>query len=186
MKVFFTLVMSFCILIGQATASSPTGVRQAFDELEFFLKTEWDQKDQNAYKNANQKFTHELIRLQSEGVSNQDLVSFAVNEVQKVNPAKAKEINKLINMLSVTSMAPDEVHTLVKSIMQDSSVQGASWNGDAIVATGVFLMVAIFAVSLIIMYQSQERDPKDCTFQCKNGNGSGFCFELEANPDFCG
>lgn len=185
MKKIFTIMFSLFILTSQASAVESSGLRQAFDELEYFIKVEWDQKDPKSYKDANQRFTHEIVRLQTEGLSNQDLILFVVSEIKKVNPTKAEEVYKFFNLISVTSMSPAEIHSYVLAVMRENSIRGASWNGEVVAAVGVFLMVAVFATSLIIIFSSQEKNPKDCKFTCNNGSGSGYCFELEANPAFC-
>lgn len=185
MKKIFTMMISFLMLISQANAAEVSGLRQAFTELEYFIKVEWDQKDQKSYRDANQRFTHEIVRLQSEGLSNKDLISFVISEVQKVNPIKAEEISKLFNIISITSMSTAEVQSHVLDILQENSVRGASWNGELISALGIVLMAGVFAAALVIMYGSQQKNPKDCRFTCKNGSGSGYCFELDANPGFC-
>lgn len=145
-KKFVTLLMVVSIFTGSATASSQNGLKAAFDELNYSLVVEWDQKDKDFYTQEMKKFSAKLRELQAKGLTNSQLMDFVKSEVkdQKV----AKDLETAFNMISINKMSSEEASQYMVDTMKRSYSTGASWNGDVLLYAGVALLLVAAAIAL--------------------------------------
>lgn len=165
MKRLFSFLFMFILLTVHATASTQDGLKAAFDELNYSLTVEWDQKDMSFFNNQSEKFTTELMKLRDSGMTNKELMDFAVSQVKDKN--LAKEIQTTFSMVSINAMSTEDAQEHVKSIITKSYGTGASWSGRA-TATTVVAIIAIAAVILIINKDKIKKEVEKCymTYKC--------------------
>jgi len=91
-KKLITLMMVLSIFTVQAHASTHDGLKAAFDELNYALTVEWDQKDKDFHASQMKKFTASLRDLQSKGLTNAQLVDFAKSQVRMLRLLKTLKL----------------------------------------------------------------------------------------------
>jgi hypothetical protein len=141
-KKFITVMMAVAIFTVSAHASTQSGLKAAFDELNYALTVEWDQKDQNFHKAQVKKFNESILELQSQGLTSAEFAQFIKSEVK--NERIAKDLETALNMISLNRMSRDEASKYMMSVMEKAYANGASWNsrnGGALVGLGIILVL---------------------------------------------
>lgn len=146
LKKLVTLMMVLSIFTVSAHANTVTGLKAAFDELNYSLVVEWDQKDKDFYSAQMKKFQSTLRDLQAKGLSNQQLVDFVKAEVK--DKKVAKDLETAFNMISINKMSQEDASQYMVETMKRSYSAGASWNGDALLVVGVVLLIVVAAVAI--------------------------------------
>jgi hypothetical protein len=142
-KKILVILMSLAIVNAQAQVSNKSTLKAAFDELNYSLSVEWDQKDKVFYNSQMEKFTKEVKSLQSEGLSNAELVDFAKSQVKDARVAK--ELDTVYTMVTLNKMNPDEARNFALETVSKSYSQGANFSSGAGLLIGSILLVAIVA-----------------------------------------
>lgn len=142
---FLTLMMAVSIFTTSAYASSNAGLKAAFDELNYSLSVEWDQKDKSVYEAKTAKFRASLETLKAQGLTNAELLAFVKTEVK--NEKVAKEIETAFNMISITKMSSADAASYMTKTMKNAYSKGASWNGDASLLIGVGVLLVVLGLA---------------------------------------
>jgi hypothetical protein len=144
LKKFITLVMAVAILTSTAFAGTNNGLKAAFDELNYALNVEWDQKDKDFYTTQMRKFTTTIRELQAQGLSNAEIVDFAKSQVK--DEKIAQDIETAFSMISINKMNSADATKYMVETMKKSYSAGASWNGNATYA----ILVAAIVVAIVV------------------------------------
>jgi hypothetical protein len=142
--VAFLIVIS--ISFTHANAATDNGLKAAFDELNYSLSVDWDQKDQDFYSQQMKAFSSKLMELQNKGLTRNELVMFVKSEVQ--NEVIAKDLETAFNMVSINKMTSEDATKFMVDTMKKSYSNGASWNGQVVlyIAIGVLIIAAVIAL----------------------------------------
>jgi ethanolamine utilization microcompartment shell protein EutL len=145
-KRLIAFMMVIFIFTTAAQASVRNGLKTAFDELNYNLNVAWDQKDQSFYHVQVKAFTANLQLLQTQGLTNAELINFIKAEVKDAQ--LADDIEKTLNIISFNKMPPTEASNYMIQAMEKSYSHGASWNGH-VVTLLVFGVLMVAAAVLI-------------------------------------
>lgn len=146
-KKMITLMMVVSIFTVNAYATSNAGLKAAFDELNFALTVEWDQKDQSFYSAQMKKFSGVVRELQAKGLTNAQLINFVKAEIK--DEKISRDIQTALTMISIQKMSPAEAADYMSKTMKNAYAKGASWNGDAtLLLLGVGVLAIVIAVAL--------------------------------------
>jgi hypothetical protein len=145
-KKFITMMMVVAIFTVSAHANTQNGLKAAFDEMNYALSVEWDQKDQSFYEGQLKKFTATVRELQKQGLTNQQMIDFAKSQVNDVKVAK--DLETAFSMITINKMSSEEASKYMMESMKRSYSNGASWNGDVLVYLAVGLLIVALAVGL--------------------------------------
>ena len=145
-KKLIALMLVLSIFTVQAHASTNDGLKAAFDELNYALTVEWDQKDKDFHADQMRKFTATIRDLQSKGLTNAQLVEFAKSQVK--NAQVAKDLETALNMIQINKMSPSEANKYILDTMKKSYSAGASWNGEVFIYLAVGVLIVALAVAL--------------------------------------
>lgn len=146
-KRMITLMMVVSIFTVNAYAASNAGLKAAFDELNYSLNVEWDQKNKDFYSAKMSEFSAVVRDLQAKGLTNAELIDFVKAEVK--NEKVARDIQTALTMISIQKMSPNEAAQYMSETMKNAYSQGASWNGDAtLLLLGVGVLAIVIAVAL--------------------------------------
>jgi hypothetical protein len=145
LKKFLVGFMAFAIVTVQANAVSNNTLKQAFDELNFALSVEWDQTDRTFYDAQMEKFTGKVKELQAQGLTNAELIEFALSNVKDVN--LAKEIQTALTVVQINKMPANEARKLMMDTMSKQYSQGASWSGDGVLLGALVVLVLVVAIA---------------------------------------
>lgn len=144
MKRLFTLLLTMSLFTSlTAQAAGSAGLKQAFDEFNFALNVEWDQKNMEDYKVISKNFTDAVAKLQAEGLTNQEMVDFALAQVPSETTKKALEAKML--EIKINNMSKTEARTAMMEALKESNIKGANWSGAGaalLASLGVILIVA--------------------------------------------
>lgn len=145
-KKLIALMMVVSIFTVNAHAVSQNGLKAAFDELNYSLTVEWDQKDKDFYTAQMKKFSAQLRDLQGKGLTNAQLVEFVRAEVK--NEKVAKDLETAFNMISINKMSSEEASKYMVETMKKSYSAGASWNGEVFIYLAIGLLIVAAAIAL--------------------------------------
>lgn len=145
-KKFITLMMVVAIFTVQAHASTQNGLKAAFDEMNYALTVEWDQKDQSFYEKQLKNFTATVRELQKTGLTNAQMIEFAKTQVKDAKVAS--DLETAFSMITINKMSSEEASRYMMESMKRSYANGASWNGDVLVYLAVGLLIVALAVGL--------------------------------------
>lgn len=174
-KKLTAFAMIFCFLIVNVHATTNNGLKAAFDELNYALTVEWDQKDQEFYKSQMEKFNSTLNSLQKSGMSNQEMIDFTLSQLKDEN--MKKDLKTALMMVQINQMNQKEAQKYVTDMMNKSYSRGASWGGEIIV--GAIVLVLIVAVAAIVAGKARVNEDQGCyeVWKCDNYCTGNFCYE---------
>lgn len=144
-KKFLFSMLAFALLVVQANAATHNSLKDAFDELNYSLTVDWDQKDRAFYDSQMNKFSKTVTQLQAQGMTNQELVEFTLSQIK--DQKLAKDLETAFNMVEINRMNPTEAHKYVTEVLGNSYSRGASWAGEVVLgAIGLVIFVALAAI----------------------------------------
>lgn len=146
-KKFLVSFVAFALLTVNVHASTKDGLKTAFDELNYSLTVEWDQKDKAFYAEHMKKFTTTLRELQANGLSNEELVAFVKSEVK--NEKVAKDLETTFNLISINKMNSQDASKYMVESMKRSYSSGANYRGDVAVILGAVGILFIAAAIIV-------------------------------------
>ena len=145
-KKLITLMLALSIFTVQAHAATDNGLKAAFDELNYSLSTEWDQKDKSFYEAQMKQFSATVRDLQAKGLTNAQLIDFAKAEIKDAKAAK--DLETAMNMIQINKMSSADASKYVMEAMKKSYSAGASWNGEVFVYLAVGVLIVALAVAI--------------------------------------
>ncbi|MES2527088.1 MAG: hypothetical protein V4598_08365 [Bdellovibrionota bacterium] len=172
-KKLITLMMVLAITTTSAFAQTNSGLKSAFDELNYSLTVEWNQKDKAFYDAQMKKFNASLKELQAKGLTNAELIEFVKSEVKDAKVAK--DMETAFNMIQLQKMNASQAANYMTETMKKSYSVGASWNGDAVLYIGLGVLLVVVALAVAAGGVSAG-----------NGNGGGgYCEEVYVCDTYC-
>ena len=145
-KKFISMMMVLSIFTVHANAASQNSLKSVFDELNYSLSVEWDQKDKDFYTAQMKKFSAELRELQAKGLTNAQLIEFVKSEVK--NEKVARDLETAFTMISITKMSSEEASNYMVETMKKSYSAGASWNGEVFLYLGIGVLLVAAAIAV--------------------------------------
>ena len=139
----------------QETRAMSDALAKTFDEMNYSLNVEWDQKDQQFFKTTVEGFEKEIKALQAQGLTNKELVDYTLSKIKdKQTQSDVKEIAKAINEEEMTG---DQARDFALEKLSGTYSQGASWSGSRM---GIKL-VLILGVIILICCATKGSDNDD-------------------------
>lgn len=145
-KKLISMMMVLSIFTVQAHASTQDGLKAAFDELNFALTVEWDQKDKSFHESQMKKFAETVRELQEKGLTNAQMIEFAKSQVK--DKKLAKDLETAFNMIQINKMSSAEANKYILETVKNSYSTGASWSGEVFVYIAVGVLVVALAVAI--------------------------------------
>lgn len=170
-KKLITLMIAVAFTTTTAFANTNAGLKAAFDELNYSLTVEWNQKDKAFYDAQMNKFNASLKELQAKGLTNAEMLEFAKAEVKDAKVAR--DIQTAFTMIQIQKMSRSDAAEYMTQTMKKSYSVGASWNGEAFLYIGLgVLLVAVALAGAAGGYSG-------------GGNGGGYCEEVYVCDTYC-
>lgn len=126
-----------------------------FDEMNYALNVEWDQKDSSFFDATVANFEKEVENLQAQGLTNQELIDYTLNNIK--DKKMQKDIIEISKIISDSNMTSEEAREFVLSKIDQTYAQGTSWSGARLGLKVAFFIGAL----LIIICVTKDRDGKD-------------------------
>lgn len=139
----------------QETSAMAKALERTFDEMNYTLNVEWDQKDQQFFKTTVDGFEKNIKELQTQGLTNKELIDYTLAKIKdKQLQNDVREISEVINESEMTS---DQARDFALEKLNGTYSQGTSWSGSRL---GVKL-VLILGVIILICCATKDRDDTD-------------------------
>lgn len=155
MKRIFGFLTAFSFICVQATAGTTEGLKTAFEELNYNLSVEWDQKDQNFYDQEMKKFASELKSLKAQGLTNTEIVAFVKSEMK--NEKVAKDLETAFSMIQVNQMTLDEASSYMIESLKMARSTGANWSASTHLAFSAVFSVLVLAAIIVAPVPTHAR-----------------------------
>jgi len=170
---FFSMFIVFALLTVQSHASTQNGLKAAFDDLNFALTVEWDQKDKNFHDEQLKTFSKTVRQLQTQGLTNAQMVDFAKSQIK--DQKLAKDLETTFNMIQINKMSAEEANKYILNTVKNFYSTGASWNGEVF----VYLAVGVLVVALAIAIASAD------TVTVGGGGAGCYYQDVYVCDDYC-
>lgn len=145
---------AFAMTPVQETSALSKALDQTFNEMNYSLNVEWDQKDQVYFKNTVDGFENQIKSLQDQGLTNKELIEYTLAKVK--DKQIQNDISEISKVISETEMTPDQARDFALEKLNSTHAQGASWAGSK---KGIKL--AIILALIIIIVCATDRDHGD-------------------------
>ncbi len=176
-KKFFTLMVVAAIFTTQVQASSYSGLKEAFDEMNYSLTVEWDQNDKTFYDTQFKKFMATVRELQKTGLTGKEMIEFAKTQVKDAKVAN--DLETAFSMITINRMSSEEASKYMMDSMKRAYSQGASWNGEVV----LYLTLGLIFVAAAVGVAAESSGSSDGD---SDGSGSG-CYDNCYSYDYiCG
>lgn len=119
---------------------------QIIDALNFRLNTEWNQKDIIFFNETIALVEKELVTLQAEGLSKEELLNYTLEKI------KDRQLHNDLLALHKTAISEEEIRAFTFAKLSDTNAHGANWHGRRLGAHAPFLIGA-----LVIMFVTRHR-----------------------------
>lgn len=137
----------------QETSAMAQALERTFDDMNFALNVEWDQKDQAFFNSTVDGFEKDIKNLQGQGLTNKELVEFTLQKIKdKQTQNDVREIAKTINDEQMTG---DQARDFALEKLSGGYSQGASWSGSRM---GVKLVLILGIIILICCATKKGND----------------------------
>lgn len=168
MKRVLALIMLMSFVTVQANAATNNSLKTAFDDLNYTLSVEWDQQDKDFYNAQVDGFQDKIESLKADGLSNQELVDFAISNTK--NEKLAKDLKGLFGTIEANKLSETEARKLVIDTITKSYSVGASWTSDA-------AYIAVVALVLVIVIAAAISVPVTVTTGSYNCYDEYVCYD---------
>lgn len=121
-----------------------SGLKAAFEEFQYAMTVEWDQKDAVFAKEATQNLKNEIMNLEAQGLTKEDLILFARTEIK--NQKFSQDLEQVLNA-GLSPLAAKEL--LIKSLKKPQ-MAGASWSADPHLVRNLLIMT-FFITSIVVV-----------------------------------
>lgn len=154
------LVLSLAIFSAQADSGVHGSLKAAFDELNYSLTVEWDQKDKDFFQHEMEKFQKTVSTLRAQGLSNEELVEFMISNVK--DEAAAADLKQMFEMARAQKLSPEEVEVMSRELVNRHYNRGAAWIGTVLIV-GAALIVIIVGVTALMLWDASN-NPENCHY----------------------
>jgi hypothetical protein len=144
MKTAFLSMLMALTLSAQAMAGSANSLKNTFDEFNYAVTVEWDQKDSAFYDQQVKLLESNLMALQEAGLENEELITLGLSQVKDSN--LQEEANEILQHISNDEISEVEARDLLLSFQDKNYSQGANWSGNTVITAGVAVVVVIGVV----------------------------------------
>jgi len=139
-----TFLMAMSIFTVHADVGAQHSLKTAFDDLNYSLSVEWDQKDRTFYDAKIAAFTKSVSELQAQGLTNGELVEFVKANLK--DKALAKDLETAYTVISLNKLSKEEARKLVLDTTSKAYSKGASWAGEVILYSALIVLIIVAAV----------------------------------------
>lgn len=160
---FLAFFISFNVLANSGTIQE---FEKAFDNYQYSLIVEWDQKDEAFFNAKTNEFNSHLKGAFANGLTQEQLLTFLESKIQN---KKALEAIKLKASLLPKDLSQEELMIELKDASKDIYSQGASWNGDTVLAVvfgALFVYMLSFAARAIYQELTHECVKTESRYSC--------------------
>lgn len=139
-----TFILAMSIFTVHADVGSQQSLKTAFDDLNYALSVEWDQKDRKFYDSKVEEFSKKIASLQAQGLTNAELVDFVKANLK--DKALAKDLETAYTVISLNKLSQADARKLVMETTSKAYSKGASWAGEVFLYSALIVLIIVAAV----------------------------------------
>lgn len=143
---FITLVVAFSMFSVSAMATSHDGLKAAFEEFNYSISVEWDQRDESFLEAKKMELSQAIGALEAQGMTRNELITFAKSQIKDADLAKS--LDSVLGAVALNTMTTAEAHDLMIKAMEKSLSLGANWNS-TIIITPIGLVILLLVIIAI-------------------------------------
>jgi hypothetical protein len=168
LKNLMALALSFFILSAHANIGTQGSLKMAFDELNYALTVEWDQKDKDFYQKEVNSFNKKINQLRSEGMTNQEFLDFMISNIQ--DEVAANDLKQFYALASAQKLSQIEIESMSRELINRHYARGADWIG-TVMLIGAGAIVLIVGITALVVWDLQ-RNQDNCGYDyvCQTDN----------------
>ena len=140
-------LLACSIFSASAMPSTNQGLKAAFDEFNYSVTVEWDQKDPSFLEAKKLELMQTISGLEAEGMTRSELITFAKSQLK--DATLIKNLDSVLEAISLNKMTSEEANNFMIRSIQNSQAQGANWNG-VIILTPVGLLILVLLIAVVI------------------------------------
>jgi hypothetical protein len=144
---FMTLILALSLFSVSAMANTNDGLKAAFEEFNYSINVEWDQKDASFLEAKKLELTQAINALEAEGMTRLELITFAKSQIK--DAALAKSLDSLIEAVALNTMTAVQAQAIMTQALEKSQSAGANWDGAFIVITPFGLLILVLVILAI-------------------------------------
>ena len=142
-----TFVLACSIFSASAMSNTKHGLKTAFDEFNYAITVEWDQKDPAFLEARKLELMQSISALEAEGMTRLELIEFAKSQLK--DAALIKNLDSVLEAISLNKMTTEEAQNFMIRAIGNSQSQGANWNG-VIILTPVGLLILVLIIAVVV------------------------------------
>ncbi|MBA2405895.1 MAG: hypothetical protein H0V66_14050 [Bdellovibrionales bacterium] len=146
-KRIITLVIALSIFSVSAMANTHDGLKAAFDEFNYSVTVEWDQKDPAFLEAKKLELTQTISALEAQGMTRLELITFVKSQIK--DASIIKNLDAVLEAVSLNQMSAQDAQNIMIQAMENSPATGANWHG-AIYLTPVGLLVLVLVIIIVV------------------------------------
>jgi hypothetical protein len=139
-----TFTHAFAMTPVQEASAMSKALERTFDEMNYSLNVEWDQKDQDFFKGKVEGFEKDIQSLQEQGLTNKELIEYTIAKIK--DKQTQNDIKEIATVINESEMTGDQARTFALEKLSGTYSQGTSWSGSRM---GVKLVVILGLIILI-------------------------------------
>lgn len=149
---FLVIVLNFFLLIQTVSANEGTtqGLKALYDELQYSVTVEWDQKDTEFQKKIESRFKSGLEELKKQGLTNQEFIAFTASQFK--DKKAQTDFTNLMQSLQVSALTEKEMNVMVNNVLRNQYQTGANWFGELPLAAKIGYIFMLTVISSALVY----------------------------------
>lgn len=155
-------VFVLCLMTTTVFANTKQELQSAFNELNYDLTVEWDQKDKKVLSEKLEVFQNVISGLKQKGSTNEEIREVLKGMINNPKLLKSLELQASLNMLNDDKSLAE----FVWKNRQDMTAQGASWNGSVQYIIGASIAVVVIAALIIVISRLEYFCIKESNYYC--------------------
>lgn len=144
---FITLILALSIFSVSAMANTHDGLKAAFEEFNYSITVEWDQKDASFLNAKKLELSQAIGALEAEGMTRLELITFAKSQIK--DAAVAKSLDAVLDAVAMNTLTAEQAQDIMIKAMENSQSSGANWNG-TIIITPIGLVILILVIIVVV------------------------------------
>ena len=164
---FLSLILALMMCI--PAHASTEGLARAYRELDFQLNVEGHAADPALRAQAFRNFEGRVRDLKAAGLTNQELIDFAVSQAH--DRRQAESIHSVLTTIDVQDLSTAESLNLIRPLMEGP--QGAAWLGSVLGDPVILMGLILITAALITAFKPHQGG--DGTHDHSDGNEPTIC-----------
>ena len=171
------MISAFTHVSAMTPLAKTAELTRTFDNLNFSLNVEWDQKDQAFFDASLDTFEKDIAEMQKQGMTNEELIDFTMSKIK--DEKTKKEVEAIVKTVNDSKMSSEETRAFVVSKLSSTYANGASWSGGRIGVKLCLLLAVILILCLCNDNDDDDREPNGPEYPCYEWN-TQYCYPTVA------